>query len=203
MEKENKFNTVLITAVILVLLFGGILFIFNKKGYLSFSGKETKVINDVDNNVLDKVKENNNFIDLSKLNEFKNYDGTYGTIESLRKIPEDHSYDYDVSLTLDGFVKVYNFNNGNSHKINISDVTQISSSDAENIYMLDKNSQVYVYDLTNFAKGDYNATKVDNANNIVRIFSIDYAQIKDAGGASTTIGIKQDGSYITFDTFRR
>ena len=203
MEKDNKFGVVLITATILVLLFGGILFIFNKQGYLSFSGKETKVINDVDNTVLDKSKENCNVMDLSKLNNFKNYDGTYGTIESLREIPEDRAYDYDVSLTLDGFVKVYNFNNGNSHKINISDVIQISSSDAEKIYMLDKNSQVYVYDLTNFAKGDYNATKVDNANNVVRIFSINYAPIKDAGGASSTIGIKQDGSYVSLDSFRR
>ena len=201
--KESKNNNIIITAIVLILLFGGILFVFNKKGYLSFSGKETTIVNDVDNNVLDKGKINNNVIDLSKLSSFKNYDGTYGTIDSIREIPEDHAYDYNVSLTLDGIVSVYDFDNGNSHRINVSDIIQISSSDAECVYMLDKNDQVYVYNLGNFANENYNTTKIDDANNVVRLLSISYGPIKDAGGASATIGIKPDGSYITLDTFRR
>ena len=206
MEKENKKSgatAIIITVIVLLLLFAVCLFVLSKQGYLSFDKSDNQIIDNGNSDQNNNNTISNNVIDLSRLDDFKNYDGTYGTIESLRKIPEDRAYDYDVSLTLDGFVKVYNFNNGNSHKINISDVIQISSSDAEKIYMLDKNSQVYVYDLTNFAKGDYNATKVDNANNVVRIFSINYAPIKDAGGASSTIGIKQDGSYVSLDSFRR
>lgn len=203
MEKNNKFSAVLITAIVLVLLFGGVLFIFNKQGYLSFSGNETKVINDVDNTVLDKSKENCNVIDLSKLNNFKNYDGTYGTIDSIRQIPEGQEYDYNVSLSLDGLVYVYDFDNGKGHDISITNIIQISSSDAETVYLLDNTNQVYAYYLTNFAKGDYNAVKVDNANNVVKLLSINYGPIENAGGANATIGIKPDGSYVTLDTFRR
>lgn len=62
MEKEVKKSSggaVLITAIILLLLFGTALFIFYKQGFLSFSGKETKIINDVDSTVKDTDKNTN------------------------------------------------------------------------------------------------------------------------------------------------
>ncbi len=196
--EEKKNNGALITGIVLILIFGICLFILNKQGYLSFDKKKESC-----NTNTSKEKESSGVIDLSKLSNFKNYDGTYGTIDSIRLIPEGQEYDYNVSLSLDGLVYVYNFDNGKGHDISITNIIQISSSDAETVYLLDNTNQVYAYYLTNFAKGDYNAVKVDNANNVVKLLSINYGPIENAGGANATIGIKPDGSYVTLDTFRR
>ena len=202
MEKENKKSSggaIVITAIILLVLFGGCLFILNKQGYLSFDKNDNEIISnqqDTNNTI------NNNVIDLTKLDTFKNYDGTYGSMETLN-IVDERGYNYLVVLYLDGEVKVYNPNYEKPQAINVSDIVQIAYASADKCYLLDKNRQVYVYELANSDNRNYNVTKVDNASNVVKLLSINYSPVANGAGAASLIGIKADGSYVSLDSFSR
>ena len=99
MEKNNKFSAVLITAIVLVLLFGGVLFIFNKQGYLSF--KKDKCVSEIGSNTkkddcITKIDDDNNKNNANLVTDIADDD-----FKSLWKklTDDDFSFKNDISTT--------------------------------------------------------------------------------------------------------
>ena len=210
MEKEKKNTGVLVTIIVLLILFAGCLLALNKLGYLSFSKQENKcgdvsskseeTTNTVDNS------NTNTALDLSKLESFKNINGSYGNYKSFTTKNWDESLSYSISLSLDGKVTILDNKKSSSyHTFDINDVIDIIifSEDPTGLgycYMLTKNNEVYYYDISKAANNNYDTVKVDKATDIIKLMEIHYCPWENSGCAWTLIGLKKDGSYVSLGT---
>ena len=210
MEQEKNNIGVLLTIIILLILFGCCLFTLNKLGYLSFNKQEDKCVgsaskseettNTVDNSSTSTT------IDLSKLESFKNTNGSYGNYESFTSKNWDESLSYSISLSLDGKVKILdNKKSSDYHTFEVNDVIDIINfhEDPTGLgycYMLTKNNEVYYYDISKAANNNYDAVKVDEATDVIKLMEIHYCPWENSGCAWTLIGLKKDGSYVSLGT---
>lgn len=204
-EKNGKGFLVLLIIIIGVLLILCILFATDTISLNSDNAASN--ITEVDNNDTSNniVTKKNNLLDLSKLEKYKNYDGTYGTKKIFSPSNDGTDELYNIKLSLDGKVSVCD-NNGCNNISNTNDVIDIAqmviAGEVElwKYYILQDNGDVYCYELENYKKGNYTATKVTNVSNIVELVNFSYNDQKNAGGLWGILAITQDNQYIEIDT---
>lgn len=187
MENNNKNNSglkvaVIILSILLVVFIG--LFLYEK--IFSNTGKvyESKLLN------------------LSKLENYKNFDGTYGVMESLVYEDSQTNIRYTINLGMDG--KVYSGNYSSRVYIDgVRDVVDIISYsdgaggiEVEKCYMLDDNGDVYVYNISDLVQGVYKTTKVTEISNVDKLINYMYGARENAGSVWGIIAITKDGKYI-------
>ena len=200
---ENQKNNGGLIALVIILL----LLVLGLGGYIVYDkvlrNNESPINNTTTNvDVKSNNIENNSVIDISKFESFKNTDGSYGHYNTLDFTNWNNELSYTVALSLDGNVIINDNKKGwNWNKINISEVVDIVPfhDDPTGLgysYMLTKNNEVYYYDLSKAANNNYEVVKVDNANDVVKLITINYCPIENAGCAWSLLGIKKDGNYI-------
>lgn len=185
MEKEKKsgLEYVIIGLSILVVLL---------VGYIIFD----KIFSDNDNS-----SNNSKLLELSKLEKYKNYNGSYGTVESLYFSDEDGK-NYILSLSMDG--TVYNGNYGEGEVINnVSDVIDIISFNGDmgevntkKCFMLTASGDVYAYNIVDLFNGVYEAYKVEDVKNVDRLVGFRYSLSEAASGTWGVIAVLENGEYV-------
>jgi len=101
MEKESKKSSggaILITAIILLVLFGGCLFILNKQGYLSFEKNDTEFNSNTNNNLDNNTNNTNNTSNSNQDNNTNNtsnsnQDNTNNNNNTIMSYGEDEEID--------------------------------------------------------------------------------------------------------------
>lgn len=205
MKQEKNNNGINLLLVFIIIIIIVILCVLLATGTVSFKSSEVtdSSNNQTKENTNTNNKDSNNIIDLSKLDGFKNSDGSYGHYNSLTFNSWDNKLSYTVALTLDGIVEINDNKKGsNWKKFDINDVTDIISfhNDPSGLgycYMLTNNNEVYYYDLYNATSNNYEVVKVDTAVDIVKIITISYCPLENAGCEWSLVGIKKDGNYVT------
>ena len=131
---------------------------------------------------------NINKLDLSKLP--KDFDGTYG---SIKGITSGSNY---ANLAAEGSVTVCDSNGCNriTNINNAIDIIYFTNADdfSSDIYILASDGAIYKYVVNSKS---FRANKVDNVNNIVRIFDYDFCPEKNAGCNTTLYGITANNEY--------
>lgn len=195
-EKNNKGVIVLLIIIICILLALCALLATN-----TISLKSTNNSNNITNIIINKK---NSLLDLSKLEKYKNYDGSYGTKEIFSSSNDGTDDFYNFKLSLDGKVSVCDNKGCNniSNTTNVIDIAQMVVAGKVELwkyYILQDNGDVYYYELGNYKKGIYTATKVTDISNVVELVNVSYNGQKNAGGLWGIIAITQDNQYIEID----
>ena len=203
MEKEkNNEKKVLIgvlVAVILVLASLCIFLLFVRQSLIDDAIKKDEC------NCQNVANEHSiNYKDVLK--DFKNYDGSYGTMKSYQL-----SDNGTASLSIDGKVRISNsFKNVEEFTLsNISNAVDIFYSDGLayqfDVYILLENGDLYVYHYID-SDGNYysskNAEKVNGIKDAVKIVEITYGP-KPGSGAAHNLGvIDKNNQFISISSFK-
>ena len=208
-QKNNKGIIVLLIIIIVILFALCILF---ATGIINFRTIKNNNLNLSDNKIYtnnNDISTNSNLkkhslLDLSKLEKYKNYDGSYGAKEIYIPRNSDSNEFYNIKLLLDGKVVVCN-NESCNNISNTNDVIDIKEMviagrvEMWKYYILQDNGDVYRYELGNCNNGIYTATKLTNISNVIELVSFSYNNQKNAGGLWGIFAITQDNQYIEID----
>jgi len=148
-------------------------------------------------------KENLYSLDLSKLDEYKNHDNSYGTLKNHHVIGQNETY--GISLSLDGIVEISK--NGENKKItnlkNVVDLIEMNTSEFDEVftkyYFLLENGDVYYYTINDYNQNKFTADKVNTVSNIKRIINFSRCPKANAGCGWGIIAITKDNEYIKID----
>ena len=156
--------------------------------------------------LFDGDKVDNRVLDLSKLQEYMNYDGTYGSMESILYTDVENDKVYRLSVSFDG--KLYTGNYGNKRYIeNVDNVIDIVSYndgvggiEVQKCYVLTENGDVYLYSISDLIIGKFEAIKVENVSNIDRLVSFSFGPEENSSSVWGILAITEEGEYIRIAT---
>jgi hypothetical protein len=145
-------------------------------------------------------------MDLSKLDNYKDFDGTYASMKNIVYNDYDTDKIYKLNMGFDG--KVYAGNFGNKKYItnveNVIDIVSFNNGiggiDVQQCYILTSLGEVYVYNITDLVNEKYEATKIDDLNNIDRLINFTVGTTRNASAAWGMMAVTKDGEYITITT---
>lgn len=194
--------------IILVVL---ILMVVSMGGYLVYDKvlREDTVVDD--ENKDSNLNNNNANVDSNLINKdidsYKNVDGTYGAVESIQvKSPDylEEKWDFNVTLSIDGKVYIYDGNGRNVIGLinglnNIIDIVQYYDAPGNSIsdfYFLTGDGFVYRIKGSDLLENKYVATKLENVSNIDRIININYCPLENAGCAWDWVAVTNDEKFI-------
>lgn len=187
-EVKNRRN---ILKLLVIFLFIVVLCLI---GYIMFS-------RDNNSNIINNIVESNSLLDISKLSDYVNYDGTYASIKTINFNLDDEKV-RSVSVDMEGKVYVghYARRQDITNVNKVIDILGIHSDDgiAEDsiCYILTEEGNVYKYSLDNIAKDNYEAVLVTDVNNVKRIFLYTYANVENTNSVSGIMAILENGEYV-------
>lgn len=184
-EKKSGLEIVVIfLSILVVLLFGYIIYdkIFNTKG-VSTVDDETKLL------------------DLTKVNDYINYNGTYATMKKLVFESKDGDI-YNLNLGMDGRVYLHDYD-ARIYISNIKNVVDIIALKSENndinydkCYMLTDDGRVYLYRISDMLSKKYEVELVEDVSNVDRLINYYYADSEGASSSWGIIAILENGTYV-------
>ena len=192
-KKNNKGIIVLLGVVVVIL---SILCVLFATGTISF--KSNDVGNTNENFENNKIEENyiekSALLDKTKIEKYKNGDGTYGTQKSFVET------NYNTHLNLIGEVKVCY--QSDCHKItnlnNVVDMlkwTVAGAGEAQKVLFLLDNGDLYSYAYEDYSNNNFEAKKIEGISNVDRIIDFSYSG-KEKGGNWGAIAITKNNEYI-------
>ena len=211
MEKQNNNKGVIMLLIVLVVFLSVlcILFATDKINFSLNNNTNSNQNDNISNTNDDEILTNTNLkkhnkLDLSKLEKYKNYDGSYGAKEIYIPRNDDSNEFYNFKLLLDGKVIVCNNNSCNniSNTIDVIDIEEMvvaGQVEMWKYYILQDNGDVYCYELGNYNKGIYTATKLTDVSDVVELVGFSYSDQENAGGLWGIFAVTQDNQYIEID----
>lgn len=217
MEKNSSKgnNIIVILLVLVIIILGGALYL-SLTGTLKLENSKTNTINssteksggviteEKDNSEVTTKQKESNLLDLSKLDKYKNYDGSYGEMVSYYELDDTTNINYSIKLTLDNKVKAC-IGHECSELTNVKDVIDIKEMniagtiDLIKYYILDDKGNVYYYELGNIKNSIFTVAKVDKVSSVKSLFNFSYFPKKNAGGVWGIIAITENNEYIELD----
>jgi hypothetical protein len=197
--KNNK-GLVIITIILGVLVLGlGVYITYDK-----ILKEEPNVENDNNSNTNDTINKENTsteqntkkstLLDKTKIEKYKNGDGSYGTQKSFVET------NYNTHLSLIGEVKVCY--QSDCHKItnlnNVVDMlkwTVAGAGEAQKVLFLLDNGDLYSYAYEDYNNKNFEAKKIEGISNVDRIVEFSYSG-KGKGGNWGAIAITKNNEYI-------
>lgn len=202
MKKQSKIMMILVITIIIILLV-----LVGLMTFKAVTSKHIKVNKDENQRIENSVKNDNddknssvnkktNLLDISKLEKYKNFDGSYGEMKSFYNTKEAsvNNHYYEIELTLDGKVnikvdeeekRITNIKNA----IDILEMKAAGVSEAYKYYILQDNGDVYCYQFSSIEDGIYTATKVKNVSNVAKLINFEFNGQENAGGVWGVLAI--------------
>lgn len=215
---ENKNTGIKVAIVILCILVVGL------TGYIVYDkvlNQDNNEISDIekDNNIIQENNENSNTSveDTNINNSCNSYvSESFGigmdniNYDELAKIGKlDYNFvkglygnDYSINILSNGKILI-NFNNYISNISNAKDILKFNGLgpiEDSIIYILTDDGNIYKYALANIGKNNFEATIIDDYNNIEKMM-IYKTRKANAGGCDYLILIDNDNKYYTLDSY--
>lgn len=145
-------------------------------------------------------------MDLSKLDDYKDFDGTYASMKNI--VYNDYETDkiYKLNMGFDGKVYVGNFGNKKyiTNVENVIDIVSFNNGiggiEVQQCYILTSSGEVYVYNITDLVNEKYEATKMDDLSNVDRLINFTVGATRNASAAWGMMAVTKEGEYITITT---
>ena len=196
----------IIIAILTLLVIGLVGYLVYDKIFENTNNKQNSIKTENSDKYYDATNEEIDFLDdISSLNSYKNYDGTYGIIETLLFDVASNPGEY-YSLTLDLIGNVnYEHRNGDKYasSLLIENAVDIISyydgtGDVENAYcyILDKKGDVYKFKITDVIGETWPVYKQD-VSNVRKLMSVSWNPEKDGGGCcGALVAVTKSGEYV-------
>ena len=200
-QKNNKGVIVLLIVIIVML---SALCILLATGTISFKSDNIDN-NETNQNINVEMEDEENDeendegkIDISNASIYKNEITKFGKSD-YNIIKEVYNTEYSFKLDVDGRINI-NFENYLSNISNAKDLLLFSSTAPHSIlYILTTDGNVYKYETSSYGTKNYNATKIEQYNNIVQM--INYKTRKsNAGGCDYIILVDENGNHFELDS---
>ena len=194
--KKNLRTLLLIIFMLLTFVLGGFI-VYDK---FIAKNNECETLSGNYDNCLTENLINDNKINYKKiLNNYKNYDGTYGSYKTL-VINDIDGKRYYARLMIDGTINFREYGKNDINITNISNAVDIAYNELgmgdNKFYILLDNGDVYKYEFSDYANKNYVASKLNEVKDIIKFVDITYCMIKNAGCNNSFGVIDKNNLYI-------